>query len=229
MKTYNIMLVSVTGILLSCLATTQAALSITNGDFQAQPASGNSNAVTSWFESSTTFNFADYVLNDSSVGGDTALLFESSGGFIYQSLGTLDMTDIAAGSFKISGTAVKRAGRAYADDVTIEAFSGTFASAADGTPLTGVSSLGSFVIDNSVFAGIPQGTFAESAFSSSAFDVSSLSAGTEIWLRIGSNKGVGGSIAPGVDDLSVALIPEPTVPTLLGVFGIMFFLNRRRK
>jgi hypothetical protein len=236
-------------LLAMAIGTANAALVLTNGNFQAQTVAlnGSSTSITSWFESSTS-NFADYLFNSTTqlgTGSTTSLLLEATTSYVYQSLGT---TTGSEGSITVSGTAIDRyatsgGGRTFGA-VTIQLFSGTPGSSGDGIALTGVTSLGTFTIGESAGAGIdlnlgfgdtkPEtGTAAQSAFfTTTAFNLSALAPGTEVWLQISAP--TSGTVAPNdrnpvLDDLSinVSAIPEPST-ALLGGLGLLMLLRRRR-
>ena len=154
-------------------------LAITNGDFEAS--AGNS--ISDWFESSTNNDWRDYTLANAQMpppSSNRRLGLEHPTAFIYQSLGTLAGDEL---SITISGNAVKRSTHIFTD-VIFELQAGAFPGAADRTDLTGLTSLGSYTLTADV-AGFDANPDLK-PFSTAAFDVSKLSVGTEIWLRISS-------------------------------------------
>ena len=215
------------------VGTANAGLTITNGDFEAPAlASDNtfSTAIDDWFVSSTG-GFSEYTFRNLDQLGDedANLQIEGAGGYIYQSLGTLDGDELTVA---VDGTAINRSIRPFSD-VIIELFSGSFPTAANGTPLTGLTSLGSTTLTGADFSFttgqsesapiVPE----QAAFSTGTFDVSGLSAGTEIWVLI-TSPGAGGGNAAGLDDLSLdVVVPEPTSLGLLGLGGLLIARRRR--
>ncbi len=152
-------------------------LAITNSDFEAS--AGNS--ISDWFESSTNNDWRDYTLANAQMpppSSNRRLGLEHPTAFIYQSLGTLSGDEL---SITISGNAVKRSTHIF-NDVIFELQAGSFPGAADGTDLTGLTSLGTYTLTADV-AGFDANPDLK-PFSTSAIAVSGQSPGTEIWLRI---------------------------------------------
>ena len=235
-------------LLAMAIGSANAALVLTNGNFQADTVALNATntAITSWFESSTSgSNFADYLFHSTTqlgAGSTTSLSFEATTSYVYQSLGT---TTGSEASITVSGTAIDRyatsgGGRTFGA-ATFQLFSGTPGSSGDGIALTGLTSLGTFTISESAGADLnlgfgdtkPEtGTAAQSAlFTTTAFDLSALAPGTQVWLQISAP--TSGTSAPNdrnpiLDDLSINVaIPEPST-TLLGGLGLLMLLRRRR-
>ncbi|WOO40612.1 PEP-CTERM sorting domain-containing protein [Rubellicoccus peritrichatus] len=231
MSIYKKTLTYTSGALLFCATALQAQLSITNGDFEAQVVPqppGYDENVADWFQSQTS-SFYEYVYNQPSVGDNNRLMFENTAdhpNYVYQSMGTVTAGEVASGSIQFFADAIKRSDRDFGA-IEFELFSGTFATPGNGNPLTGLSSLGTYTVPANTFTTDPG--FAEAPIITSAFDISSLSAGTEVWLQLTAPI-AGGGVNPGIDNISFSVIPEPSTYAFLG--GLLAFalvMIRRRK
>jgi len=224
--------------LLCTAVSSQAALSVTNGGF----GTGNTNASTvsggGWYESGT----ANWVEGTWSNPGKTApggeddsfiLLFDGAGtGYVYQSLGTLDQADIDAGTFKITADFGQKN-----DDVTNHAlfdiYTGSF-QGVDGTDIKdgGLTSLGSFNLDATA-QGLTEAsgdTTRNQQVGVGTFDVSGLSIGDEVWIRIGEEYRNGATQKGDlmIDNVTVTAVPEPSSSALLGLAGLALIFRRRK-
>ena len=207
MKTKSLLPLSCALVLLCLGGQANAALTITNGDFQsnvgltAQPgAPGWYQGVPAGWSSSTTnlnYNVIDY--SSGNLGANIQTLGPASPfAPLYQSAGLLDSEGKVTLTFNILG------------------ISGTYGMAAgiyranlDGTPVTSFDSLVS-------------ATYTENSGSLQTLEVLNVAAGTRVGVAFWSWAG-----APGVDNVS--LVPEPSTSTLLllGFAGVAALRRRR--
>ena len=207
MKTKSLLPLSCALVLLCLGGQANAALTITNGDFQsnvgltAQPgAPGWYQGVPAGWSSSTTnlnYNVIDY--SSGNLGANIQTLGPASPfAPLYQSAGLLDSAGKVTLTFNILG------------------FSGTYGIAAgiysanlDGTPVTSFDSLVS-------------AAYTENSGSLQTLEAFNVAAGTRVGVAFWSWAG-----APGVDNVS--LVPEPSTSTLLllGFAGVAALRRRR--
>lgn len=229
----------------------QAALSITNGDFQ-DPAladGGIEFAVTDWFESNTdASNFNEFTYFNSAhfaaehTSGMLGLGGGNSGdraGYVYQAIGTRAAGDnfvtINADYFKRHHPSTGQS-RMFGT-MDFEFFSGNF-TGADGTAITGLNSLGSIEV-TALELGFDDTdvNLAEYAnYTSEAVSLAGANVGDTIWIKVDSSTAglVSGPLQynPWVDNMSVATsaaaVPEPSSAALLGLGGLALILRRRK-
>ena len=203
MKTKSILSLTC-GLVLLCLGgQANAALTITNGDFQsnvgltAQPgAPGWYQGVPAGWSSSTTnlnYNVIDY--SSGNLGANIQTLGPTGPSFtpLYQSAGLLDSEGKVTLTFNILG------------------ISGTYGMAAgiyranlDGTPVT-------------TFDSLISATYSETSTSLQTLEVLNVAAGTRVGVAFWSWQG-----APGVDN--VILVPEPSAFSLLVAGSCLTFV-----
>jgi hypothetical protein len=221
--------------LLASSVTSTAALAITNGSF----GSANTNAVTvsdgGWFESTTATAWVEGTWVHAATSNNPALLMDGlgNGSYIYQSLGTLE-----AGTTTINLTAdfIQKADDGNSS-VRFDLLVGNSFTGAHGTDILGAG--GVINLGNITLTAAQQGLTAASGDASRAsgmligsFDVSSLAAGDQLWLRITDaadgidDSGSGGDLL--MDNLSLQAIPEPGSVALLGLGLAVAALRRRR-
>lgn len=162
-----------------------AELKFTNGDFEAQPLGENANArsITDWYEYSVGTAWDDFLYSSTNYlsRDGNVLVMGKTTSFAYQSLGTIDETMTGV---QISGTALKRNGY-YWEPVKIELFAGEFPQAADEVDLSGLISLGSYIVNPDGYESLGNwGSKDETDFTSRAFSFAYLPTGSEIWIRL---------------------------------------------
>jgi hypothetical protein len=201
-----------------------AAITVTGGTFESPDIGtlAQINAIPNWF--SNTVQYADWHNSSGyTSNGTQSVVLQNQGGaigYIYQSLGTLDAGTISldwsfdqvsywiGANLQIPGTG------------DVRFFYGTGAGA-DGTDIDtlGLTQIGSTV---NIPLVVPSGT---EQFRSGSVDVSSLSAGSTIWMDFTQTSGFFV-----IDNVSVTAVgvPEPTTTALLGLGGLALILRRRK-
>ena len=201
-------------------------VSITNGNFEAQtPTDGGAiQFITSWFES-TSSGYQDWLFrstNNNVIAGNSSTLlgFSSTGGYVYQQIGSYTVGE----QVTVSGDAFKRglAASSQFSGFKIELLAGNF-TGADGTALV-ATLLGSQDF-TATDLGLPtSGTTSASSPFSVTFDSGSSGVeGSALWVRL-SKLGTSGEIF--LDNL--AAVPEPSA-LLLGAIGLVPLMVRRRE
>jgi len=207
MKTKSFLSLTCALVLLCLGGQANAALTITNGDFQssvgltAQPgAPGWYQGVPAGWSSSTTnlyYNVIDY--SSGNLGANIQTLGPISPSFapLYQSAGLLDSAGKVTLSFNILG---------FSSAYGISA--GIYSANLDGTPVTSFDSLVS-------------AAYTENSGSLQTLEAFNVTAGTRVGVAFWSSAG-----APGVDNVS--LVPEPSTSTLLllGFAGVAALRRR---
>ena len=202
MKTKSLLPLSCALVLLCLGGQANAALTITNGDFQsnvgltAQPgAPGWYQGVPAGWSSSTTnlnYNVIDY--SSGNLGANIQTLGPASPyAPLYQSAGLLDSTGTVKLSFNILGFS-----SAYG------MAAGIYSANLDGTPVTNFSSLAT-------------ATYTENSGSLQTLEAFNVAAGTRVGVAFWSWAG-----APGVDN--VILVPEPSAFSLLVAGSCLTFV-----
>lgn len=230
MKFQNILFVTALGAMINHA---QAAIVVTNGTFESTvttiPGNGQGN-VNQWFDSDDTVdgdgNSADPAgYNSWHYGaGDAADNFEGEGTnsmlvlcpgtdqYAYQSLGTLDAgTPTLNWSFNTNNL--------VGDSILFTFYQGSFAGAADGVNITDIGAGQPTVIAGGAFTISGADTYSHTG----SLDVSSLAAGTEIWVGFNET----GAGFRRIDNVAINAVPEPSV-TLLGSIAVLGLLRRRR-
>lgn len=217
-----------------------AALTVTNGGFGATNRNGGTVDGGGWFESGTT----DWVegtwvrANTAGPGGDPYLLLmdggSSSMGYVYQSLGTVTAGEIALGSLQIQADFAEKTD-GETNDAVFSFYKGNF-TGATGTDIAGagLTSLGIFTLN----AAAQGSTFTQDINGRhnnilvGTLNLSSLTAGDQIWIRIGESRlstFTTGDLM--VDNVTISAVPEPATYGLLGAGALAgaAALRRRRK
>ena len=207
MKTKSLLPLSCALVLLCLGGQANAALTITNGDFQsnvgltAQPgAPGWYQGVPAGWSSSTTnlnYNVIDY--SSGNLGANIQTLGPASPyAPLYQSAGLLDSAGKVTLTFNILGLSG-----------TYGISAGIYSANLDGTPVTSFDSLVS-------------AAYTENSGSLQTLEAFNVAAGTRVGVAFWSWAG-----APGVDNVS--LVPEPSTSTLLllGFAGVAALRRRR--
>ena len=208
MKTKSFLSMTCALVLLCLGGQANAALTITNGDFQdltglnPQPGAAGwyKGVPAGWSSSTTNLNYNVIDWNAGNLAANIQTLGPTSPSFapIYQSAGLLDSAGKVTLTFNILG------------------FSGTYGIAAgiysanlDGTPVTSFDSLVS-------------AAYTENSGSLQTLEAFNVTAGTRVGVAFWSWAG-----APGVDNVS--LVPEPSTSTLLllGFAGVAALRRRR--
>lgn len=207
--------------------TSQAALSLTGGNFE-DGGSGDTLDVANFFESATT-GYDDYVL-DTAVHGtaDRKLALDRNGGYVYQSLG-LYVDELA---LTLSGDVLQRNSQGEGS-VTISFWqTGAGVVGADGSTvdtLTGATQLGLSFDLNAASYGSFAGSDDTIAFLSAAIDISGATVGNQIWFNIQDQNG-GTGVETILNNLAVTTtaVPEPSYAALLGLGGLALIICRRK-
>ena len=207
MKTKSLLPLSCALVLLCLGGQANAALTITNGDFQsnvgltAQPGAPGwyQGVPAGWSSSTTNLNYNVINYNSGNLGANIQTLGPASPfAPLYQSAGLLDSTGKVTLTFNILG------------------ISGTYGMAAgiyranlDGTPVT-------------TFDSLVSASYTQSSGSLQTLEVLNVAAGTRVGVAFWSWAG-----SPGVDNVS--LVPEPSTSTLLllGFAGVAALRRRR--
>lgn len=225
----------VPALLLAGSGSSLAALAITNGSF----GTANTNAVTvsgnGWFESTTSTAWVEGTWVHGATNNDPALLMDGlgNGSYLYQSLGTLEA---GTTTILLSADFMQKADDGN-NSVRFDLFLGNSFIGAHGTDIFsagGVTNLGNITLSAGL-QGLTAGSGDASRSNSVAigsFDVSSLAAGSQLWLRITDaadgidDSGSGGDLL--MDNLSLTAVPEPGSSILLGLGLAAAALRRRR-
>lgn len=211
------------------------ALAITNGSF----GTANTNAVTvsggGWFESTTSTAWVEGTWVHGATSNDAALLMDGlgNGSYIYQSLGTLEA---GTTTITLTGDFMQKADDGN-NSVRFDLFVGNSFTGAHGTDIFsagGVTNAGSITL-TAALQGLTAGsgdTSRANGISIGSFDVSSLAAGDQLWLRItDATDGIDDSDSGGdllMDNLALTTVPEPGSVTLLGLALAGLVIRRRR-
>ena len=209
-------LAALTGLALAAGAA-HAAIAVTGGDFES-PANGANTQPTDipmWFDTTVQYADAQNGSGYTSNGTQSAILYnEGTSGYMYQSLGTLETGTVSLDwSFDQLRATYKNPGYGSGD---LRFFYGV-AVGADGTDIDtlGLTQIGSTYSITQPGVDTPR---------SGSVDVSSLAAGTTIWMDFSQPSG-----QLVVDNVSVtAVVPEPTTTALLGLGGLALVLRRRK-
>ncbi|MCW1921351.1 hypothetical protein OKA05_02230 [Luteolibacter arcticus] len=224
-----------------------AALVVTNGGFGTNSvnaqyiddASAGAQNDPAWFESTASTNWIEgsWTNSDSTTfpsGTGPALLFDGGSatmGWTYQSLGTVTATEISLGTLRIFSDFAEKTDGA-SNGARFDIFTGNF-SAADGTDVLGaggITSLGTITLnasDQGLTAAAGNASRQSNVFVGN-IDISGLSIGDQVWLRIAESRDTAftsGDLI--VDNVSIAVVPESSI-ALLGAFGVLGLLRRRR-
>ncbi len=213
-----------------------AALSVSNGGFGTANKNGGTVDGGLWFESGTA-NWVDGTWSSVKTsnpddGGDRLLLLMDGGsgtiGYIYQSLGTVDAAEIAHGSLQlISDFAEKDDGTT--NDGIFDFYVGAFAGAT-GTDIDATLTSQLTIVADATAQGL---TFADGNNSRQngvvvgALDISGLSVGDEVWLRISESR-PGGTTGGDLMMDNVTVIPEPATLGMVALFGGGILFIRRK-
>jgi hypothetical protein len=209
MKTKSLLPLSCALVLLCLGGQANAALTITNGDFQsnvgltAQPGAPGwyQGVPAGWSSSTTNLNYNVINYNSGNLGANIQTLGPASPfAPLYQSAGLLDSTGKVTLTFNILGISGPYGMAA-----------GIYRANLDGTPVTNFSSLAT-------------ASYTESSGSLQTLEVLNVAAGTRVGVAFWSWAG-----APGVDNVSV--IPEPSTGSMmaLGLAGLVTTRLLRRK
>ncbi|MCP5537501.1 MAG: PEP-CTERM sorting domain-containing protein [Akkermansiaceae bacterium] len=221
-------------------ASSSAALSVTNGGFGTNNQNGGTVDGGGWFESGTdnwvdgTWTWVNGANVDATSSGDTALLLmDGSGsiGYIYQSLGTVDAGEIALGTLAVTADFAEKSDGST-NTAVFDFYVGAFGGAATGVDIdANLTSQATIALD-----AVGQGSTAAAGDNArhngvavGTFDISGLTAGDEVWIRLTELRP--GGVTTGdliVDNLSVNIVPEPSSAALLGLGGLALILRRRK-
>ncbi|MBN8460727.1 MAG: hypothetical protein J0M04_23090 [Verrucomicrobia bacterium] len=214
-----------------------AALTVTNGTFGTTNRNAQYVDGGGWFESTTSTNWVEgswanpgsYAATFPS-GSGMACLFDgaTTNAYIYQSLGTIDLS-ILGGSMSISADFAEKA-----DDTTVNCTFTVFAGNFTGAHGTDIAGGGLTTLFSRTLTATDQGLTAASGNSSRAVGVAvntspinltGLPVGTSVWLRIGRPSNGTGDVI--LDNVAVTTVPEPA-GVLLGALGALGLLRRKR-
>jgi hypothetical protein len=197
-----------------------AAIAVTGGGFENPTLSATTQPgdIPNWFDS--TQQYADWHNSTgyTSTGSQSAFLsnFSSTDGYMYQSLGTLEA---GTTSLDWSFDQVRYSlGLTTAGTADVRFFYGAGGGAGEGVDIDtlGLTQIGSTV-------SIPTHGGSDQ-FRSGSVDVSSVSAGSTIWMDF--TRTSGWFL---IDNVSVtANVPEPSTTALLGLGGLALILRRRK-
>jgi len=224
--------------LLCTVASSQAALLVTNGGFGTSNRNGGVVDGGGWFESGTA-NWVEGSWNSASTtnpdDGDSILLLMDGGsaniGYVYQSLGTVDAADIAAGTLYITADFAEKSDGST-NTAVFDFYVGDFAGAATGTDIDDHLSSQMTITMNAVAQGLTEASgdvSRQNGVSVGTFNLSALNVGDEVWMRIG-------EVRPGdttsgdlmIDNVKVTIVPEPSSSALLGLAGLALIFRRRK-
>ena len=195
-----------------------AAITVTNGTFE-DPANPNNNSgnaaqnVSGWFDTSATWSSWHFSVGSGGSGKGNEVLVMRADGWVYQSLGTLDLGNTAL-DWQIDVHSTN--GGPYA--FQIEFFAGDFASAAENVDILGHANQPTTLGGATTFGVNALGTF------NGSVDVSGEPAGTKTWVRLNQSSGD----FERLDNLQVVAVPEPSSVALLGLGGLALLFRRRK-
>lgn len=227
----------IVGTLFLLASQSQAALTLTNGDFDNDADLGGgydeTTAPSSWFWDNDvdfeTFRFGadgNGGWTDNAVGFGTDFVAPDNG-YLYQTVGTYD-SELGV---SLSGIGFNRTTGVQAGDFDVAFY---FTTGASFTPGTGVDVSGTGTLIGSVLdvdiSGLTGVTASSQAFSHSAiFAGSGISVGDTVWVRLGDSDDTYGLDEPFIDNLSLSTaVPEPSSTALLGLGGLALILRRRK-
>lgn len=215
------------------MSMTQAAFNVTNGDFET---GGGENIpdVTGWYDNSTV-NFWEnaWQTNASWItpNGTNVVVFCAwntaegdplAGSYLYQSIGTAAGESSVTIGFDWGSPNDVGAGRH--DGLTVAAYAGDGSFVADdGVDVAGAA--GVILLDYASYDYVAQGTDGEIFPVVVTLDLSTASAGDEIFLRFNNYLPQAGADPWPVLD-NVRVVPEPATLALLGMGGLL--LRRKR-
>ncbi|WP_227021297.1 PEP-CTERM sorting domain-containing protein [Oceaniferula marina] len=221
------------------LAVSQAAISLTNGGFGSSNRNGGVVDGGGWFESGTA-NWVEGSWSSASTsnpddGGDAILLLMDGGsttmGYIYQSLGTVSAADIALGQLQLTADFAEKSD-GESNSSQWDFYVGSFGSAANGSDIDASLPSQHTIVLDAVAMGLTYergNTSRQNGVSVGSFDISGLSEGDEVWLRIGETRDAAfqsGDLM--IDNVSIEVVPEPSSFALIGLGAISLVLRRRR-
>lgn len=209
----------------------QAALFITNGNFEGSPAADNSTDITGWYDYDAG-NFWEQAWLEGVDVPDGAGLALAGGGFVgsswaYQEIGTSDgaptMTiSFDYGSFQDAGN-VRDLGVRWSAYIITGGF-------VPGQNLDINGAAGVTLLDTAEISALAVGTGANAGPASLDLDISG-AGGQTIYLRVSNFTPTTNANDNGylwVDNISVAAVPEPSGVLLLGMAGLVVMKRRRR-
>ena len=221
-----------TCIIAGTIASSQAALTLVNGDFETGAADSAGAFPAPWYSGHPTdwqeFRYAGLAGNP---GTALSLGFGAGAdqsGYVYQLLGTYS----GETTVSLAGTAYNRLRGDNVGDFDVSFYFGAFAPV-EGTDVAGsTTQLGSTQqFEEGVnLPGLASGTAAtSSAFSHTAsFAGSGISTGDQVWVRLGDGTNNSGNDEPYIDTLVVSTVPEPSSTALLGLGGLALILRRKK-
>lgn len=209
----------------------QAALTVTGGDFGTTPVTGDVLDVPGWFESSIAgYNYADYTTakqpSHFTVNQTRTLALDHPDqGYVYQSLGAYggesSLTLICDSLIRDGLTPPRTAASVEAVTFSVWAAPGSTVGV-DGTSLSALT--GAVQLDSFLFDASAQTYVADTATFLHTYNISGATLGDNIWLQIAKN---GTTFEVVLDNVNV--VPEPTSVALFGMAAAAGLIFRRRK